>query len=236
MIYLFFLIAFIYSSAGFGGGSMYISVLTQTTSLPSHLLRLHALVCNAIVTGQGIVQWKNNISFPKQGIGLLVSAAIPCAIAVFFPLSEVYFLKTLGCALLLAGTMMLLQEKWQSITIQLNSTVLYFCSGLIGTLAGFTGIGGGIYLSPLLHLSKWGDAKKIAQLSSWFIFLNSIVSILILYLHDSTRIEFEWTWMIAVLLGGLLGSKMSISWLQQKHIRWLTAILLIFAGIRVLMK
>lgn len=236
MIFIFFTIALIYSSAGFGGGSMYISVLSQATPMTSVALRFHALICNAIVTGQGILQWKRSISFPKEGVGILFSAAIPCAIAVFFPLTETYFLKTLGAALLLAGILMLLQERLHRIRLNLSTNTLYFVSAIIGFLAGLTGIGGGIYLSPMLYLSHWGDAKRIANISAWFIFINSILSIAIMLFKNFDWLQMEWSWMLAVLLGGLIGSSMSISWLQVKHIRWLTAILLIFAAIRVLCK
>jgi uncharacterized protein len=236
MIFIFFVIALVYSSAGFGGGSMYISVLSQVTPMTSAVLRLHALICNAIVTGQGILQWKRALDFPKEGVGILLSAAIPCAIAVFFPLTETYFLKTLGFALLLAGISMLLQERFHKITFSMSTKTIYLVSAFIGVLAGLTGIGGGIYLSPMLHLSNWGDAKRIASISAWFIFTNSIISIVIMLFKGFDWGQLEWSWMLAVLLGGLIGSSMSISWFQAKHIRWLTAILLIFAAIRVLCK
>jgi len=236
MTLAFFLIALVYSSAGFGGGSMYISVLSNTTPLPSALLRFHALICNAIVTGQGIAQWKSAVSFPRSAISLLITAAIPCGVAVFFPLSETYFLKTLGSALLLAGLLMFFQEQWKIWEISWSSTRLHIAAFVIGGIGGFTGIGGGIYLSPLLHLSRWGNAKEIAQLSAWFIFINSLVSIAILHHQGIDWYQLDWTWMLAVLLGGLIGSRISISWLKIQHIRGVTAFLLIFAGIRILLK
>lgn len=232
----FFFIALLYSSAGFGGGSMYISVLSQATPLPSSLLRFHALVCNALVTGQGILQWKTALSFPQSSLGLLLSAAIPCGIAVFFPLSQILFLKVLGVALLTAGLILLMQEKWMRWKIQMTSIQLHIAAIIIGGIGGLTGIGGGIYLSPLLHLSRWGNAKEIAQLSAWFIFINSLVSIVIIKQQGVQWSELEWSWMLAVLLGGLLGSRISISWLKIQHIRWITAFLLIFAGIRIVLK
>ncbi len=215
---------------------MYVSVLSSATPLPSALLRFHALICNALVTGQGILQWKSEVAFPRSAISLLITAAIPCGVAVFFPLSEAYFLKTLGWALLLAGMMMFFQEKWAIWKWHLSSIQLHIAAFIIGGVGGFTGIGGGIYLSPLLHLSRWGNAKEIAQLSAWFIFINSLVSIFLLHQQGNQWNQLEWTWMIAVLLGGLIGSRISISWLKIQHIRWVTAFLLIFAGIRILMK
>jgi len=236
MIFIFFIIALVYSSAGFGGGSMYISLLSQSTVMGSSALRLHALICNATVTGQGILQWSQSTTLKKNSIRILLCAIFPCSLAVFFPLEDPVFMKLLGTALLLAGSMMLLQEKWQQWQLSITPLFLYICSGLIGGLAGFTGIGGGIYLSPLLHLSRWGNAKEIAQLSSWFILINSMVSITILWTKGNITDGIEWQWVLAVLIGGWLGSRISISWLKVQHIRWITSILLIFAGIRILLR
>jgi len=232
----FFFIALVYSSAGFGGGSMYISALSQFTTLTSLPLRFNALVCNATVTGQSLVQWRSAITLRKSAYGLLLVTALPCGVAVLFPLTEVYFLKTLGIALMLAGGIMAIQEKWQHWQLNLSVRQLHIASFFIGGIAGFTGIGGGIYLSPLLHLSRWGNAKEIAQLSAWFIFLNSLISIFIMCRQGAGWADLDGSCLIAVFLGGILGSRISISWLKIQHIRWITAFLLIFAGIRIVLK
>jgi uncharacterized membrane protein YfcA len=109
--------------------------------------------------------------------------------------------------------------------------VLRWISFFIGSIAGLTGIGGGIYFSPILHLGRWGKPKEIAAFTALFIAVNSFLSIVIL----STRSDLTWNevhldWLFAVVIGGWMGSKISISWLKQEQVKWITGILLIFAG------
>ena len=100
------------------------------------------------------------------------------------------------------------------------------------------GIGGGIFLSPLLNLTKWDTAKRIAATASVFILVNSISGIIGQLQHPSMKVSFSTMgWLsLAVLAGGQLGAKTGAIKFNPLMIRRVTAILVLVAGIEVLHK
>lgn len=109
----------------------------------------------------------------------------------------------------------------------------------LGSLAGLVGIGGGIFLSPVLYFLGWGTAKQIAATASGFIFVNSIAGISGQYikLQDvpsglNQIIEF-WPVFIAVLMGGQIGSRLSSTRLSPQIIQQLTAVLVLYVSLRI---
>jgi uncharacterized membrane protein YfcA len=123
-------------------------------------------------------------------------------------------------------------------TFQINKKILWpFCS-LIGFISGLTGIGGGVYLSPFLYFSKWGEEKKIAATTSLFIAVNSWVA-LIPMLFQSRNLLFDnstYYMFIAVLAGAVLGNLTALKFLPKNGIRLITVAILIYAGIRLLIR
>lgn len=229
---LFFFVALLYASAGFGGGSMYLAILSQTSSLSFPLLKFHGLLNNLGVTLQGSYHWKNQIKHRKKEIIKLIAiAAIPCMAFGFLTFKLSVHQTILGVFLSLGGLAILGQPFWEKHYLSMSHKQLRITSFLIGSIAGLTGIGGGIYFSPILHLSRWGNPKEIAAFTSLFIAVNSALSLLILFLHSGVKMEdIHWDWLLAVIAGGILGSKLSVQWLKQDHVKWITGILLIFAG------
>jgi hypothetical protein len=110
--------------------------------------------------------------------------------------------------------------------------------GVIGFLSGMVGIGGGIFLSPLLNLSKWDAAKKIAATASVFILVNSIAGIAgqLSQLPADLNYSRIAILCVAVLIGGQLGSRMGATRFNHLVIRRMTSILVFAAGIEVLAK
>jgi uncharacterized protein len=115
---------------------------------------------------------------------------------------------------------------------------LYIASAVIGAVAGLTGIGGGVYLSPLLSLSRWDTPKSIAATCAAFILVNSLVSWLVLSCYNGAAAPnvAMWSLPLAAALGGWLGARTSSKWLQQVHVRRITIGLLIFAAVRIIIK
>ena len=110
----------------------------------------------------------------------------------------------------------------------------------LGYLAGLVGIGGGIFLAPLLHLTRWAGARQIAATTSLFILVNSIAGLVgQLTKHGAGRfgeaLSGTLPLLIAVVLGGQIGSLLVLRWLPERLIRWLTAALTIWAGSRLLL-
>jgi uncharacterized membrane protein YfcA len=111
-------------------------------------------------------------------------------------------------------------------------------TGIIGFISGMVGIGGGIFLAPLLHLRQWDTPKRIAATASLFILLNSISGILGYSLNSGVSVDWNLTIMliIVVLVGSFLGNKISKQFLTPIQIKKGTALLIAFVSIRILIK
>lgn len=141
--------------------------------------------------------------------------------------------------MLVAGVAMLLQKQSnanEKKTIR-NPWWLYIVCAAIGLLSGYTGIGGGVYLSPLLHLIRWGTAKHIAAACSAFILVNSIAGLSVQFYKNTIEWNVDQLWLLAaVFLGGLIGSRMSSSIFSQSLVRYITSAVIIYAAIRILIQ
>lgn len=232
---LFFLIALVYSSAGFGGGSLYLAVLGQS-ALPVSLTRTFALACNALVTGGSLVRYIRRSILPLKRATLLVACSSPCVLlaAQVRVTADVFFLLLAG-ALLLAGVAIAVQPRMQGRMKNVPGFWIYPAASAIGILSGLTGIGGGVYLSPLLYLTRWGNEREIASACSLFIAVNSLAGLSGLALSGQLALDPQLFLLLgAVLAGGLLGSWLSTDILHHRLLRWITASLLIFAAVRIL--
>ena len=233
-----FCIAVVYSSAGFGGGSLYLALLSQF-GYSAGILRITSLTCNALVTANGTrsyalsgyMQW-------KQVLWLLVASVPACAFAATIQLNDRSYLVVLAVCLISSALLMGFQKKNQLENLQsVNKWWHYLASTAIGFLAGLTGIGGGVFLSPILHLSKWGSPKQIAAASSLFILVNSVMGVVVLW-QNGPGYGGHFTLVLALcaLAGSIVGSKLGTSILSQRSVKWVTIILLIFAAVRILVK
>ena len=110
--------------------------------------------------------------------------------------------------------------------------------GIIGFISGMVGIGGGIFLAPLLHITNWGTSKKIAATASFFILVNSIAGLVGQYSNPDFIIDWNLTsiLLITVFIGGQIGSRMSAKFLNPIQLKKAAAVLIAFVGIRILFK
>lgn len=237
----FLVIATLYSSVGFGGGSSYLALLALVLT-SFFAIRSTALVCNLIVvSGSSYLYFKNgHLDFKKFMPFILTS--IPMAfLGARFRLSEEVFFILLGCALIISALALIYQTvrfaKSEEVSARYPSYVTYLLGAGIGLLSGLVGIGGGIFLAPVLNHMKWDRSIKIAALASFFILVNSISGIGGLLTNGA----FELPWveaiglMIAVAIGGQIGIRLSLSKLTGKGIKIVTAILVLVVGVRVLL-
>ncbi len=234
----FFLIALVYSSAGFGGGSLYLAVLGQQ-SLPVSITRTFALVCNALVTSVSIIRFSTTRVLPFRRALRLIACSSPfVVIAASQKVSVTTFYVILGAALLIAALAILAQHKFTARNEDSGIKtpwLVYPLASIIGVISGLTGIGGGVYLSPLLYLTRWGTEKEIASTCSLFIAVNSLAGLTGLLLSGQFNLTFSVLYLLAaVLLGGLTGSYLAADLFHQKWLRYITVSLLIFAGSRIL--
>jgi len=242
-IFLFFLIiAFIYSSVGFGGGSSYLAVLAMY-SFPYQEIRLTALICNIIVVIGGVFIYIQNKQIEWKKILPLTLISVPMAyLGAVLKISQEIFFLTLGITLIIAALLLWTKTDTKNdgeISENAGNSLLRngFLGGGIGFLSGLVGIGGGIFLSPLLNLMKWDTPRKIAATSSVFILVNSVSGIFGQLSKLSSDIDYFriLSLCFAVFIGGQIGSRMSLKW-NPLVIKRMTAVLVLVAGINVLIK
>ena len=236
---LFFVTALIYSSVGFGGGSTYLAILL-IWGVPYTIFPVIALVCNIIVvSGNSInfIRSKNinfNLLFPYL-IGSIPFAFIGGSIKIEKSLFEIL----LFCVLLVAGIFLLIESKsFNKEQIKINKIprlISISIGAIIGFMSGLVGIGGGIFLSPLLFLMKAGYPRHITSSASLFILINSIFGIAGQLTKDQVldQVITYWPLFLSVLIGGQIGSLLNIKFLSNKILALLTSFLVIFVAIRM---
>lgn len=235
LVVSFFFIALVYSSVGFGGGSSYLALLA-VMGTSYELIRPTALLCNIVVVTGGTFLFIREKQLSFKTAWPFVVASIPAAfLGGLWRIQENTFFIVLGFTLVLASVFLWIKpgdsQKSQSTNIALNTGL----GGGIGFLSGLVSIGGGIFLSPLLHLMSWGEAKKIAALASFFILVNSI-SGLAGQLAASANLDWKFILplLAAVLFGGQIGSRLAVRYFNAIYIKRITAVLILVAGINIL--
>jgi len=154
-------------------------------------------------------------------------------------LTEQVFFLILGSSLILAALFMGLQAIKRKETDRSFSSVVRGGIGAgIGFLSGVAGIGGGIFLSPILNLAGWSNPRTVASLASVFIFFNSASGLFGLYQAGSIQFDANFTipLLASVITGGLIGSYLSNSRFNIHIIRGLTAILVSYVGFRLVLQ
>lgn len=236
--FIFFFIALFYSSVGFGGGSSYLAILSLVLT-DFYEIRSIALILNiCVVTIGTLVFIRNGVLKPKI-IWPFFVLSIPLAyLGAQIELSQRVFFLILGGALMLAGIFMILKfVKSKLESREFSNPKKILLGGSIGLLSGISGIGGGIFLSPVLNLLKWKDPRIIASLASVFILVNSVAGLVGLHVAGTFRLDNSLVikLVIAVVLGGSLGSYLSNKKFNLKFLGILTAILVLYVGLRLIL-
>ena len=236
---LFFVTALIYSSVGFGGGSTYLALLLLW-GIPYTIFPLIALACNIIVVSG------NSFNYIRAGnlnlklllpylFGSIPFAFIGGSIQIEKELFEILLFFVLGTA----GILLLLNFK----SYENNSTsykalpvYLSFIIGVIlGFVSGIVGIGGGIFLGPILYLFRAAKPKHITTAVSLFILINSIFGIIGQLTKNQNLIEIKeyFYLLLAVFIGGQIGNYLNLKLFSTKTLALITSILVIFVAIRM---
>jgi uncharacterized protein len=173
----FFITALLYASVGFGGGSTYTALLTLVGT-DYRALPAVSLMCNIIVVTGGAVRYIRAGQVSWRRVIPLVAISAPLAwIGGLTPIKQATFTLVLAISLLVAGLLLLFQREPDDgdAPVRTKPTALdIFAGGAAGYLAGLVGIGGGIFLAPILHLTRWGQSRAIAATACLFILINSI--------------------------------------------------------------
>ena len=239
---LFLTTAVLYSSVGFGGGSTYLALLL-IGGIPYFIFPVIALCCNIIVVSGNCF---NYIRAGNLNIRLLVPyliGSIPLAfIGGSLPIEKRLFEILLFLVLSVAGTSLLLNFKSyddkEENYIKIPMPVSILIGGALGFISGIVGIGGGIFLSPILFLIGAGRPKHIITTASLFILINSISGIIGQLTKNAVLAEISNYWYLfaAVLVGGQLGNFLNLKIFPTRILVLITAILVVFIAVRMSFK
>lgn len=240
---LFALTALLYAMVGFGGGSTY-NALLVLAEVDYRLLPSIALVCNLIVVSGGAWRYARAGHLDARFVAPFVLLSMPMAwLGGRLPIGREAFVLLLGLALLAAGLLMLFERR-EANAAPPRRTPGQFALALalgagIGLLSGLVGIGGGIFLAPLLHTLRLATPKAIAATASVFILLNSLAGLA----GQATKLGGVdhvgellawWPLFLAVLAGGQLGSWLGAGRFSERTVKRLTAVLVLYVAGRLL--
>ena len=236
---LFFLTAILYSSVGFGGGSTYLALLL-IWGVPFTIFPVIALSCNIIVVSGNCF---NYIRAGNLNLRLLLPyliGSVPLSfIGGSLTIEKQFFEILLFFVLLTAGCLLLINFNSYDNKERSYKNIPYFISVTIGAILGFVsgivGIGGGIFLSPILYLLKVAQPKHIVTVASLFILINSIFGIAG-QLNKGIYFEEIYPYfylLIAVLIGGQIGNYLNLKIFPTRILALITSILVIFVAMRV---
>ena len=236
---LFFVTAILYASVGFGGGSTYLALLLLW-GVPYFIFPVVALTCNIIVVSGNCF---NYIRAGNLNLKLLIPyliGSIPLAfIGGSLPIEKEFFEILLFVVLTIAGVLLLLKFNSYDDKIEIFRKIPILVSILIGGILGFVsgvaGVGGGIFLSPILFLLKAGKPKHIVTTASLFILINSLSGIFGQLTKSTILSEIQnyWFLFLAVLIGGQIGNFLNLKIFPTRILALVTAALVLFVAIRM---
>ena len=241
----FLLTAAIYASVGFGGGSTYTALLA-VSGASFTLIPIISLLCNICVVSGNSWRYLRRKTVKLSQVWPLFILSIPAALlGGRLHVSELLFISLLSLALFIAGTRMVFTKRYADNQVQAlsarTSKLGVLIGGAIGFYSGIVGIGGGIFLAPILYRLRWGGAQQIAATCSLFILVNSVAG-LVGQLSKSAgashhaEILSYWPLIIAVLIGGTLGNMLSFHMLRPEQLRRITGILILIVAVRLALK
>ena len=239
---LFFTTAILYSSVGFGGGSTYLALLL-IWNVPFFIFPVIALSCNIIVVSGNCF---NYIRAGNLNLKLLIPyliGSIPLAfVGGSLPIEKRLFEILLFLVLSAAGILLFLKSKSYDDKEEgykkIPTAISILIGGLLGFVSGVVGIGGGIFLSPILFLIRAGRPKHIVTTASLFILINSISGIIGQLTKNAVLSEITnyWYLLVVVLIGGQLGNFLNLKVLPTRILALITSCLVLFVAIRMAYK
>lgn len=237
LLILFFLVAFIYGTVGHGGASGYLAILAFTGTFSPTLVPF-ILCLNILVTSVALTNYSRRGYFVWPLFWPFAVTSIPAAFAGgYIQLEANHFFAVVGVVLLLMASAIVFKTYIRLDDFDkkpVNVTLALGAGAGIGFLSGLIGVGGGIFLSPLILFLGWGTIREIAAVSALFVLVNSVSG---LGGHLFTT-DILWAeaalFAIPVLAGGYFGSRFGIKTREPKLIRLMLALVLVIAGVKML--
>tara|TARA_X000001036_G_scaffold173756_1_gene164415 strand:- start:3619 stop:4365 length:747 start_codon:yes stop_codon:yes gene_type:complete len=239
---LFFVTAILYSSVGFGGGSTYLAILF-IWGIPYSIFPIIALSCNIIVVSGNCF---NYIRAGNLNLKLLIPylfGSVPLAfIGGSIAIDKKIFELLLFFVLTIAGLLLLINFKSyddnKSKYKKIPKLISFLIGGILGFVSGVVGIGGGIFLSPILFLLRAAKPAHIVTTASLFILINSIFGIIgqLTKPESLNNIQNYWLLLLIVLIGGQIGNFLNLKIFPTRILALITSGLVLFIAIRMSIK
>ena len=229
-----FIVAVLYSSVGHGGASGYLAVMAFLAVAPG-VTRPTALVLNVFVASIAAIQFYRSGHFSWRLFLPFAAASVPMAfVGGMIVLPTTVYKLVLGVVLILAAARLAWKFVNEDEPRQPNVAICLVIGGVIGLLSGLVGVGGGIFLTPVLLLMNWSATKRAAGVSAMFILVNSIAGIAGNYAQVAQLSPSVWIWIAAAVVGGIIGSTLGAKRFDSIILRRVLAVVLLVAGAKLI--
>lgn len=229
-----FVVAVLYSSVGHGGASGYLAVMAFLAVAPG-VTRPTALILNVLVSTIALIQFSRRGHFSWRLFWPFAVASIPLAyIGGRIDLPTDVYKAVLGVVLLLTAIRLSLNIKTDGETKPPNLAAALALGAAIGLVSGLVGVGGGIFLTPVLLLMRWSEARVAAGVSALFILVNSAAGLAGAYEKAIQLPAYVLPWLAAAVVGGLIGSTLGAKKFDTLTLRRVLAMVLVVAGLKLI--
>jgi uncharacterized membrane protein YfcA len=229
------IVAFLYAAVGHGGASGYLALMAFFSFAPD-FMRPTALLLNLAVSLIAFIQYYRQGYFSWKLFCPFALASVPAAFVGGMLVVDADVYKKVLAVLLLFSVIRLLGFKTQEAKTESHPHLLMAVAigAAIGFLSGMIGIGGGIILSPVILLLHWADMKKTAAVSALFIFVNSLAGLAGLF-TKGFQLESQMLWMLLIAFaGGALGSYFGAGHFENRKLKWILAVVLLIASVKLM--
>jgi uncharacterized protein len=235
LVFLFAAVSMLYATVGQAGGTAFLALMALA-SFPSYEMRPTALLLNIVAASYSTWLFNRGSLVDWARLRPLLLASLPTALVGGFIILDEHVYKTVtGAVLLFAATVLVLRRArdrelgrptplWGAISI----------GAAVGLISGLTGVGGGVFLAPLLIALDWVSPKQTAALSAPFILANSVVGLVGAVYVGQTPTSDTWLYSVAALAGAAIGTTAGLSLLSQNMTRYVLATILALAGLQLL--
>ena len=228
-------VSLLYAMAGQSGGTAFLAIMAFA-AFPAVEMRATALLLNIIAAGYATWRLHRREAIDRR---LLLHMTLPSLIAAFagglLVLDGRAYLILTGLLLVIAAGVILLRRAADTLEAR---PVHFIHAGLVGTGAGFisglTGVGGGVYLTPMIIGLGWVSPRRAAALTPPFILCNSVLGLAGVLLAGQRLVTGATLYAIGALVGAMVGTAIGIRWMSERATRYVLAVILLLAGLRLI--
>jgi uncharacterized membrane protein YfcA len=234
---LFGCVSLLYATAGQAGGTAFLAVMAFA-SFPATEMRATALLLNIVAAGYTTWRLHRRGDFDRQ---MLLPLTVPSLVMAFLGglivlVGQAYFILT-GLLLVSAAALMVFKQAADTVEPRPVRPGPAAAMGAgAGFISGLTGVGGGVFLTPLLIAFGWASPRHAAQLSPPFILCNSMLGLSGVLLAGQNFAPGTMLYSLGAFAGAVIGTAIGLRWMSERTTRYALAAILLFAGFRLLFR